>query len=52
MWLPRIRNSGSPCLDATSDLSNVASYSCKEQEGAFLAGALAALAKQEKTDRQ
>lgn len=37
-------------LDATSDLSNVASYSCKEQEGAFLAGALAALAKQEKTD--
>ena len=37
-------------LDATSDLPNVASYSCKEQEGAFLAGALAALAKQEKTD--
>ena len=37
-------------LDATSDLSNVASYSCKEQEGAFLAGALAALAKQEKID--
>ncbi len=26
-------------LDADSDLSNVASYSCKEQEGAFLAGA-------------
>lgn len=37
-------------LDATSDLSNVASYSCKEQEGAFLAGALAALAKQVKID--
>lgn len=37
-------------LDATSDLSNVASYSCKEQEGAFLAGALAALAKQGKID--
>lgn len=35
-------------LDATSDLPNVASYSCKEQEGAFLAGALAALAKQDK----
>lgn len=37
-------------LDATSDLSNVASYSCKEQEGAFLAGALAALSKQDKID--
>lgn len=37
-------------LDATVELSNVASYSCKEQEGAFLAGALAALAKQEKID--
>lgn len=37
-------------LDADSDLPNVASYSCKEQEGAFLAGALAALAKQEKID--
>ena len=37
-------------LDATSDLDNVASYSCKEQEGAFLAGALAAMAKQEKID--
>ena len=34
-------------LDATLDLDNVASYSCKEQEGAFLVGALAALAKQE-----
>ncbi len=33
-------------LDAESDLGNVASYSCKEQEGAFLAGALAVLAKQ------
>lgn len=39
-------------LDATSDLSNVASYSCKEQEGAFLAGALAALAKQEAIDEK
>lgn len=37
-------------LDATVDLSNVASYSCKEQEGAFLVGALAALAKQEAID--
>ena len=37
-------------LDADSDLENVASYSCKEQEGAFLAGALAMLAKQEKID--
>lgn len=36
-------------LDANSDLDNVASYSCKEQEGAFLAGALAVLAKQEKS---
>ena len=35
-------------LDANVDLENVASYSCKEQEGAFLAGALAVLAKQEK----
>lgn len=39
-------------LDATSELSNVASYSCKEQEGAFLAGALAALAKEEKIDEK
>lgn len=30
-------------LDATVDLPNVASYSCKEQEGAYLVGALAAL---------
>lgn len=30
-------------LDATIDLPNVASYSCKEQEGAYLVGALAAL---------
>ena len=37
-------------LLANSDLDNVASYSCKEQEGAFLAGALAVLAKQEKID--
>ena len=37
-------------LDADSDLANVASYSCKEQEGAFLAGALAALAKKEAID--
>ena len=37
-------------LDANSDLDNVASYSCKEQEGAYLAGALAVLAKQEKID--
>lgn len=37
-------------LDATVDLSNVASYSCKEQEGAFLAGALAVLAKENKAD--
>lgn len=37
-------------LDATIDLDNVASYSCKEQEGSFLVGALAAMAKQEKID--
>lgn len=37
-------------LDATLDLDNVASYSCKEQEGSFLVGALAALAKQEQID--
>lgn len=30
-------------LDASIDLPNVASYSCKEQEGAYLVGALAAL---------
>lgn len=39
-------------LDASSDLENVASYSCKEQEGSFLAGALAALAGQEKIDEK
>lgn len=37
-------------LDATSELSNVASYSCKAQEGSFLAGALAVLAKTEQMD--
>ena len=31
-------------LDATSDLPNVASYSCKAQEGSFMVGALAVLA--------
>lgn len=35
-------------LDATVELDNVASYSCKEQEGAFLVGAMAALAKEDK----
>lgn len=37
-------------LDATSDLANVASYSCKAQEGSFMVGALAALAKEERID--
>lgn len=37
-------------LDATSELPNVASYSCKAQEGSFLAGALAVLAKKEQMD--
>ncbi|MDO4340513.1 MAG: BMP family ABC transporter substrate-binding protein [Eubacteriales bacterium] len=37
-------------LDATLDLDNVASYSCKAQEGCFMVGALAALAKQEQID--
>lgn len=37
-------------LDATSDLDNVASYSCKAQEGSFMVGALAVLAKQERID--
>lgn len=37
-------------LDATSDLENVASYSCKAQEGSFMVGAMAALAKKEKID--
>ena len=37
-------------LDATSDLENVVSYSCKAQEGSFLAGALAVLAKEEQID--
>lgn len=37
-------------LDATSDLENVAFYSCKAQEGSFLAGALAVLAKEEQID--
>lgn len=35
-------------IDATVDLPNVATYVCKEQEGSFLVGAMAALAKQEK----
>lgn len=37
-------------LDATSDLDNVASYSCKAQEGSFMVGALAVLAKQGQID--
>lgn len=37
-------------LDATSDLDNVASYSCKAQEGSFMVGALSVLAKQEQID--
>lgn len=37
-------------LDATSELDNVASYSCKAQEGSFMVGALAALAKEEQID--
>ena len=37
-------------LDATSDLDNVASYSCKAQEGSFMVGALAVLAKQNEID--
>lgn len=37
-------------LDATSGLDNVASYSCKAQEGSFMVGALAVLAKQEQID--
>lgn len=37
-------------LDATSQLDNVASYSCKAQEGSFMVGALAVLAKQEQID--
>ena len=37
-------------IDATSDLPNVASYSCKAQEGSFMVGALAVLAKQEQID--
>lgn len=39
-------------LDATIDLENVASYACKEQEGSFLAGALAAMANEEKIDEK
>ena len=37
------------CVGA-EQVAKVASYSCKEQEGAFLAGALAALAKKEAID--
>lgn len=37
-------------LDAASQLDNVASYSCKAQEGCFMVGALAVLAKQEQID--
>ncbi len=39
-------------LDATSDLENVASYSCKAQEGSFMVGALAALASEGKIDEK
>lgn len=39
-------------LDATSDLPNVASYSCKAQEGSFMAGALAVLANQNQIDEK
>lgn len=39
-------------LDAVSELENVASYSCKAQEGSFMAGALAVLAKQEQMDKR
>lgn len=39
-------------LDATSQLDNVASYSCKAQEGCFMVGALAVLAKQEQIDNR
>lgn len=37
-------------LDATSELENVASYSCKAQEGSFMVGALSVLAKQDQID--
>ncbi len=37
-------------LDATSELDNVASYSCKAQEGSFMVGALAVLASQGQID--
>lgn len=39
-------------IDATSQLDNVASYSCKAQEGSFMVGALAVLAKQEHIDQR
>lgn len=37
-------------LDAISELENVASYSCKAQEGSFMVGALAVLASQGRID--
>ncbi len=37
-------------LDATSQMDNVASYSCKAQEGSFMVGALAVLAKEHGID--
>jgi basic membrane protein A and related proteins len=37
-------------IDAILDLPNIASYAAKEHEGAFLVGALAALAKEEKVN--
>lgn len=39
-------------LDATSELPNVASYSCKAQEGSFMVGALSVLAKQNRIDEK
>lgn len=39
-------------LDATSELPNVASYSCKAQEGSFMVGALAVLAKENQIDEK
>ncbi|MDO5411241.1 MAG: BMP family ABC transporter substrate-binding protein [Lachnospiraceae bacterium] len=39
-------------LDATSELPNVASYSCKAQEGSFMVGALSVLAKENHIDER
>lgn len=47
---PDFPNQAYAFIDGFSDTPNVASYSCREHEGSFLVGALAALVKQNAAD--